>query len=192
MNPESAINLTRLGLICDFLAFFLAAPELLGEKGMRTVQKYIRYLMIILSFVLFAVSLLGVVLLLFFWLFIPILIMISSAAALVLLSDYQAITDLASLPEPQVSPNDIIYYYFAFGALGGFLSWFPSKLMKIVDELSSNGRFRRQLLNLGVLLFVFGAIAQLAGFNSLLFASLLLHLNFTAKDTGAIIGQKHH
>jgi hypothetical protein len=163
LNQILAIDLTRIGLLCDFLAFFLAGPELLGEKGMRIARKYIRYLMIPLSLALFAVSLFGAFLLLFFWLLIPFLIAISSLAELVLHSDIQELTSLAALPEPQIAPASIVFYYFACGVLGGFFSWFPSKLMKIVDGLSNSGQFRRQLLNLGVVLFVFGAIAQLAG-----------------------------
>lgn len=151
MDTTIATFFTRIGLICDFLAFFLAAPEILGENGMRKAQRYLRILMISLSFILFFFSLLGGLSLLFFWLFVPILMTITSVMA------------LSYLLKNIISTNDIIVIYLFFGCSGAFLSWIPAKLMKTVEWLSNNRQFRRQLLNFGIFLFIIGSIAQLIG-----------------------------
>ncbi|MBE0669124.1 MAG: hypothetical protein IH588_00925 [Anaerolineales bacterium] len=152
MNPTIAVDFTRIGLICDFLAFFLAAPELLGENGMRKVQKYLRVIMISLSFILFFISLLGAISLLFLWILIPVLMIISTAASLA----FPTINT-------SLSTDNIITIFLLFGLIGALLSWMPSKLMKTVEGLSNDGRFRRQLLNIGVLLFIVGSLAQIIG-----------------------------
>lgn len=152
MNPTIAVDLTRVGLICDFLAFFLAAPEILGENGMRKVQKYLRVVLIALSFIMFFISLLGAVSLLFLWILIPILMIVSSVASLAF-----------PTTNSSISTEKIVAIFLIFGLAGALLSWMPAKLMKIVEGLSNDGRFRRQLLNFGVILFVVGATAQLIG-----------------------------
>ena len=143
-----ASDLTRIGLICDFLAFFLAAPEVLGESGMRKVQSIMRVAALGLSIVLFAISILGTLLLLFIWIFLP----------LVFVLQYTSFApdawQLGAIPS---------IIFLGVGGIGALVSWLPSQLMKFVEGLSNSQQFRRQLLRVGVLLFIVGAGAQLAG-----------------------------
>jgi hypothetical protein len=41
MEPTTAAWVTRAGLVFDFLAFWFAAPEILGEDKLRALEKYI-------------------------------------------------------------------------------------------------------------------------------------------------------
>jgi hypothetical protein len=38
MKPETSLWVNRVGLLLDFLAFWFAAPELLGEKRLRSIE----------------------------------------------------------------------------------------------------------------------------------------------------------
>ena len=38
MPPNYSVHLNRVGLILDFLSFWLAAPEILGEDRLRAVE----------------------------------------------------------------------------------------------------------------------------------------------------------
>ena len=148
MNQSMAIDLTRVGLICDFLAFFLAAPEVLGESGMRKVQSFMRVVALGLSIFLFVISILSTLLLLFIWVFMP----------LVFVLEYTNFVPGSWLLGPIPS-----IVFLGVGLIGALVSWLPSQLMKFVEGLSNSQQFRRQLLRLGVLLFILGASAQLAG-----------------------------
>lgn len=148
MNQTIAIDFTRLGLICDFLAFFLAAPEVLGESGMRRVQSIMRVVATFLSIFLFVVSIISTLLLLFVWIFMPLVFALT-------------FTDL--LPRELPAQELTGFLVLGFGVIGALVSWLPGQLMKFVEGLSNNQRFRRQLLKLGALLFIVGAGAQLAG-----------------------------
>jgi len=47
MPPEISINFSRIGLAFDVVAFFMVAPEIIGEKRLSDLQKYHRsYLMV--------------------------------------------------------------------------------------------------------------------------------------------------
>lgn len=152
MNQSIAIDFTRIGLICDFLAFFLAAPEILGEERIRKIQNTLRRSLVFFSFALFIFSIINTFGLLVFWIIIPVSNTVTAAIAL-----------SPMLLNSPVAPTEFIKVYLILGVGGAFLSWIPLKVMNVVENLGSNARFRRQLLNLGVLLFIFGAAAQLIG-----------------------------
>lgn len=143
-----ASDLTRIGLICDFLAFFLAAPEVLGESGMRKVQSVMRFAATVLSIFLFVISILSSLLLLFIWIFLPLVF---------------ALSYMSLVPSELQAQGLTSFLVLGIGVIGASVSWLPGQLMKFVDGLSNSQRFRRQLLKLGVLLFILGAGAQLAG-----------------------------
>lgn len=151
METQTALVFTRLGLFLDFLAFFLAAPEILGETGMLKAREFIRVLLVTSSMLLFGISAIAAIMLLFFWLVVPIVTMASSVAV------------LAQFTDQEIPAQVFIEYYLLIGVVGGLLSWIPTKLMKVMDWLTNDVRFRRQLLNIGVLSFVLGSLAQLAG-----------------------------
>lgn len=64
MKPELAMWINRAGLFLDFLAFWFAAPELLGEKRLRSVEAAVERSMNLLLGLISAITW-GVTLLIF-------------------------------------------------------------------------------------------------------------------------------
>lgn len=144
MNAELAVEVTRLGLACDLLAFFLAAPELIGENGLRRLRDRMRVVLWWASVVLFALSLLLILPFLF--------------------SGFLFVLGLLHLPGITGRLIDrLLPVVFLGPLLSAAISWIPRASMALVESLSDNRRTRRLLLNSGILLFVLGILAQFIG-----------------------------
>jgi hypothetical protein len=151
MNPTIAVDFTRIGLACDFLAFFLAAPEILGESRIRKIQNNLRTILIFFSFGFFIISIISTIAMFLFWIVIPTSNIVATATALSLVTGYR------------FSTTELTISYLLFSGGCAFFSWISTRMMKISEHLSTNANFRRQSLNLGILIFVVGAIAQFIG-----------------------------
>lgn len=148
MDTTVSLTLTRIGLLCDFLAFFLATPEILGKNGINKLQIVLRFFLWWVGFFLFLISALGV----FAFFLLPMLVLALSISEII---STGALFNVVTIK--------ILQLIIAFMLISTIISWIPMRLMKFVDMLANNKLFRRRLLYLGILSFAFGAIAQFIG-----------------------------
>lgn len=149
MSPIVALTITRVGLAFDFLAFFLAAPELLGEEGLRKLQDRLQVILWWFSVGLFAISVLMILPAIASIFFAPITIIISSSN----------LFDLDGISNANIKIAFIIIGPF----ISAFFSWIPQKLMDLVKKLADNAGTRKVLLSSGIMMFILGALAQFIG-----------------------------
>lgn len=144
MSAELQATITRVGLLFDFVAFFLAAPELLGEKRLLSLQNFLRK-----SFLWTSIGLLFISSIILFLIILSQVLLFLIAAA-----------DLTTLFILSFNSkvNNIIF--ISVGALSIVFSWLANIFMRMVVHLSSNEKARQFLLRVGVILFILGILFQ--------------------------------
>lgn len=152
MEAQTAIVFTRVGLILDFLAFFLAAPEILGEERLKKILATLRVFLWWTAFSLFLMSLGGIILLI-----ISIQISIFEIAKLSI-ETFFSIPSTFELPLLEFLPSLLLIV-----VLSSLTSWLPMPIMKIGEILSSKKKARQLSLIVGILFFISSAIAQFIG-----------------------------
>lgn len=157
MEPQTAVIFTRLGLVFDFLAFFFAAPEILGEERLKELLKHSSSFLWWFSGGLFILTIFGAA---SFIIIYPILFLKFST---IFVTNYSYRKSLfpASFFLNWVVNNSDTLIRLSFISAG--LSWLPKILMKLSETLLYNERTRRTLLNLGLFLFIIGVISQFIG-----------------------------
>jgi hypothetical protein len=147
MDPTLAITFTRIGLIFDFLAFFLAAPEIIGEEGLKKLLSRLKTFLWWFGLLLFLISALG-----FFSFFILLQFLV---------------IDIINTMLPFSSGSSLFESFFKFPIIAvlvsASISWLPLRIMKLGELISNSQKARRLLLTLGILLFVGGAASQFIG-----------------------------
>ena len=147
MDPKLALAFTRIGLVFDFLAFFLAAPEIIGEEGLKKLLTRLQTFLWWFGLSLFLISVLGV---LSFVIFLQFLVF-----------------DTLNMMLTSSDGNSLFEWFFKFSIISVLvslaISWLPLRIMKLGEVISNNKKARRLLLTLGILMFISGAISQFIG-----------------------------
>ncbi len=151
MSPQLAANFTRIGLVFDTLAFFMAAPEILGEKRLNRMRKNLVNALWWTSVILFGLAVLGgIVFALSIAFIVPLMFFLPQAG------NFTSNNGIFAITSPLV-------YYFGYGIILPLAAGLSLQVMRFVEYLTKNSRMRRVLLNLGVLVFIAGAISQFLG-----------------------------
>jgi len=147
MNPNIAITFTRIGLVFDFLAFFLAAPEIIGEEGLKKLLSRLQTFLWWFGLSIFLISVLGV---------------FSSVILLQFL-----VIDIIMMVFNFSYRSSLFEWFFKFSIISVLvsvaISWLPLRIMKLGELISNSRKARRLLLTLGIFLFISGAVAQFIG-----------------------------
>lgn len=147
MDPKLALAFTRIGLVFDFLAFFLAAPEIIGEEGLKKLLSRLQTFLWWFGLSIFLISVLGV-----FSFFILLQFLVIDIIKMVLTSS---------------NGNSLFEWFFKFSIISvlvsAAISWMPLRIMKLGELISNSRKARRLLLTSGIFLFISGAVAQFIG-----------------------------
>lgn len=156
----------HMGLVLDFLAFFMVTPELLGERRLRSVQRFLRSALIWMSLGFLILSIANVVLTSILYILLPLLLslfptegLVSSTWALFMIVVFAA-DRIASLTGFPWWVGHLVV--FLIGGIGVLFSWLSNKIMNAVIRLSNEERARQNLLKLGAILFMLGTLLQFA------------------------------
>lgn len=154
MNLESIFT-PQVKLFFDFLVFFLAAPEIMGERALRNIRKFL----IVFLFWASIISLAAIILLfLYFWASVP--EWLSNFAVQVAFTiTYTTMDSGASALETSIRTVLVILIFWLIFLAASFI---PALLSHLLTALADKKDLRRLLIKIGVILFVVSKALELA------------------------------